>query len=85
MQLLSFKMDTEIIRKAKLNVTCETSQEQGFIGWWLPANKIAPMHYENPEEKNREETEYFDCYSHFYIHEEMLRDRVRTLTFMNAI
>ncbi len=28
---------------------------------------------------------YFDSYSHFGIHEEMLRDEVRTLSYMNAI
>lgn len=28
---------------------------------------------------------YFDSYSHFGIHEEMLKDEVRTRTYMNAI
>lgn len=28
---------------------------------------------------------YFGSYSHFYIHEEMLKDRVRTTTYMRAI
>lgn len=28
---------------------------------------------------------YFDSYAHFGIHEEMLKDRVRTGTYMNAI
>lgn len=28
---------------------------------------------------------YFDSYSHFGIHEEMLKDEVRTKTYMNAI
>ena len=28
---------------------------------------------------------YFDSYSHFGIHEEMLKDEVRTKSYMNAI
>lgn len=28
---------------------------------------------------------YFDSYSHFGIHEEMLKDGVRTRSYMNAI
>ncbi len=28
---------------------------------------------------------YFDSYSHFMIHEEMLKDKIRTKTYMNAI
>lgn len=28
---------------------------------------------------------YFDSYAHFGIHEEMLKDEVRTLTYRNAI
>ena len=28
---------------------------------------------------------YFDSYSHFAIHEEMLKDEVRTRSYMNAI
>ena len=28
---------------------------------------------------------YFDSYSHFGIHEEMLKDQVRTLTYRNAM
>jgi protein arginine N-methyltransferase 1 len=28
---------------------------------------------------------YFDSYSHFGIHEEMLKDEVRTKAYMNAI
>ena len=31
------------------------------------------------------EDSYFDSYSHFYIHEEMLRDRVRTESYRAAI
>jgi predicted RNA methylase len=28
---------------------------------------------------------YFNSYSHFYIHEEMLKDKIRTETYKNAI
>mmetsp|Transcript_20463 Transcript_20463/g.23606 ORF Transcript_20463/g.23606 Transcript_20463/m.23606 type:complete len:402 (+) Transcript_20463:30-1235(+) len=38
---------------------------------------------ENPYEK--ESDYYFDSYSHFHIHEDMLKDKVRTLAYMNAI
>ena len=52
---------------------------------------IAPMHYnpfsEASTECNSQTVDfdqadpYFDSYSHFYIHEEMLRDTVRTRTY----
>jgi len=28
---------------------------------------------------------YFDSYSHFNIHEDMLKDKIRTIAYMNAI
>lgn len=44
---------------------------------------------ENPDRANYEEMTskdyYFDSYAHFGIHEEMLKDEVRTLTYRNAI
>jgi hypothetical protein len=33
---------------------------------------VAPMHAKDPNDT------YFDSYSHYYIHEEMLKDKVRT-------
>lgn len=33
----------------------------------------------------KDEDYYFDSYSHFSIHEDMLKDKVRTLAYMNAI
>lgn len=33
----------------------------------------------------RDEDYYYDSYSHFNIHEEMLKDRVRTNAYKNAI
>lgn len=33
----------------------------------------------------KDEDYYFDSYSHFSIHEDMLKDKVRTLGYMNAI
>ena len=38
-----------------------------------------------PSEDMTSKDYYFDSYSHFGIHEEMLKDRVRTEAYMNAI
>lgn len=38
----------------------------------------------NPEEMTSRDY-YFDSYAHFGIHEEMLKDEVRTLTYRNAM
>uniref|UniRef100_A0A4W5RJB7 Protein arginine methyltransferase 8b n=1 Tax=Hucho hucho TaxID=62062 RepID=A0A4W5RJB7_9TELE len=38
----------------------------------------------NPEEMTSQDY-YFDSYAHFGIHEEMLKDEVRTLTYRNAM
>lgn len=38
----------------------------------------------NPEEMTSKDY-YFDSYAHFGIHEEMLKDEVRTLTYRNAM
>jgi len=35
----------------------------------MKKNMVAPMH-------SKEKDAYFDSYSHYYIHEEMLKDRV---------
>lgn len=40
---------------------------------------VAPMHSEDPHDQ------YFDSYSHYYIHEEMIKDKVRTESYMQAI
>lgn len=59
----------------------ERSNEQGFIGrdpdmWFdeneLRKNMVAPMHSADPTDL------YFDSYSHYYIHEEMIKDKVST-------
>ena len=42
----------------------------------------------NAEEKKEDMTSrdyYFDSYAHFGIHEEMLKDEVRTLTYRNSM
>ena len=38
-----------------------------------------------PAEGKTSKDYYFDSYSHFGIHEEMLKDEVRTRSYMNAI
>ena len=43
-----------------------------------------PPEAEVPEDMTSKDY-YFDSYSHFGIHEEMLKDRVRTEAYMNAI
>lgn len=49
---------------------------------------IEPKVDEKPEEEKKDMTSadyYFDSYSHFGIHEEMLKDEVRTKTYMRSI
>ena len=46
--------------------------------------KATPSEAEVPEDMTSKDY-YFDSYSHFGIHEEMLKDRVRTEAYMNAI
>ena len=38
-----------------------------------------------PQDYKQQSDYYFDSYSHFSIHEEMLKDRVRTLAYKEAI
>lgn len=46
--------------------------------------KVTPSEGAVPEDMTSKDY-YFDSYSHFGIHEEMLKDRVRTEAYMNAI
>jgi protein arginine N-methyltransferase 1 len=64
------------------------SDEKGFIGnnpedWFdeseIRKTVIAPMH------ANDSTDPYFDSYSHYYIHEEMLKDKIRTKSYELAI
>jgi 2-polyprenyl-3-methyl-5-hydroxy-6-metoxy-1,4-benzoquinol methylase len=52
------------------------SQDKQFDDWQMPQVQLAPMHHTKPE--STDDHSYFDSYSHYYIHEEMLRDQVRT-------
>jgi hypothetical protein len=47
-------------------------------------DKKAGLSTTNPEEMTSRDY-YFDSYAHFGIHEEMLKDEVRTLTYRNAM
>ncbi|CAM9473115.1 unnamed protein product [Scytosiphon promiscuus] len=49
-----------------------------------PKAASAPGSSEKPTEMTSKDY-YFDSYSHFGIHEEMLKDEVRTMSYMNAI
>lgn len=71
-----------------INCYNEKSSEKGFEGddasGWFNQNEmknlnIASMHGNDPNDA------YFDSYSHYYIHEEMLKDQVRTMSYQNAI
>ena len=62
----------------------EKSGEEGFEGndpdkWFdeneLRRNMVAPMHSSDPSDL------YFDSYSHYYIHEEMIKDKIRTKSY----
>jgi protein arginine N-methyltransferase 1 len=56
------------------------SNEEGFdLKNCFEANVRAVSGYEKDSDY------YFDSYSHFSIHEEMLKDKVRTLAYKNAI
>lgn len=56
---------------------------------FLAENAIKENIIALPEDKKNRSTEesdyYFDSYSHFNIHEDMLKDTVRTKTYMNAM
>jgi len=67
--------------KVPLKYQIKPSAEKGFeIENCMDGFKM------NPEEGYQKDSDYyFDSYSHFNIHEEMLKDRARTLGYMNAI
>lgn len=52
-----------------------------------PKEIETPLHAQKDKDGNNLTSSdyYFDSYAHFGIHEEMLKDRVRTGTYMNAI
>ena len=49
------------------------------------ANQELPTKEQLPVEEMTSKDYYFDSYAHFGIHEEMLKDEVRTLTYRNSI
>jgi len=54
----------------------------------IPIQQNIPVAHETKEEEEKDATSkdyYFDSYSHFGIHEEMLKDSIRTRAYMNAI
>jgi len=50
----------------------------------LTATVDAPMIVDTPKEETAKDY-YFDSYAHFGIHEEMLKDEVRTTSYRNSI
>jgi len=73
-------------KEESIKMTVEKSEEEDFKGspdtWFNEAEYKAqftvPMEYkENPDT-------YFASYDHFGIHEEMLKDKVRTQAYMDA-
>lgn len=67
---LSPQATNDEIMDVKIDTASEESEKKG--------NGIAP-------EEMTSRDYYFDSYAHFGIHEEMLKDEVRTLTYRNAM
>ena len=64
-----------------------TAQENGFIGGpenWFDDKEFSDKLIVKPENKG-EKDYYFNSYSSFYIHEEMIKDYVRTNSYRKAI
>jgi hypothetical protein len=59
------------------------------VGQAAPAEKAEVVDGEKSEVEKKEDMTsrdyYFDSYAHFGIHEEMLKDEVRTLTYRNSM
>jgi SAM-dependent methyltransferase len=65
----------------------EKSEEVGFIGHpstWFSDDEFMKKLVANLDYKNEKDS-YFGSYSHFYIHEEMIKDSVRTGSYRAAI
>eukprot|EP01084_Bolivina_argentea_P219933 372854_1 len=63
------------------DMSCSTNNEAG-----IPASSIPEHAKKDANGKSLTSSDcYFDSYSHFGIHEEMLKDEVRTGTYMNSI
>lgn len=71
----------------------QPSREPGFTGsskdWFDPEKfakiTITPMHYQSESDTAKSDDQYFDSYSHYYIHEEMLKDVARTVAYRDAM
>lgn len=62
------------------------SDEEGFTGdpqSWFNQEEYKKQFVGNLDPKRAEDS-YFGCYSHFGIHEDMLKDEVRTKSYMQA-
>ncbi|XP_076310909.1 protein arginine N-methyltransferase 1-like isoform X2 [Tachypleus tridentatus] len=64
------------------NCNSELSKSQKFC--WRCQKEMDGLTTYKPEEMTSKDY-YFDSYAHFGIHEEMLKDEVRTLTYRNAM
>lgn len=72
-----FKSDLSLTQEVSMEVT---PGENGSIS----NDKEKSMSTTKPEDMTSRDY-YFDSYAHFGIHEEMLKDEVRTLTYRNAM
>lgn len=61
--------------------TSSTGVESGAVAPMTNGEPAAPLGYNEMTSKDY----YFDSYAHFGIHEEMLKDEVRTMTYQNAM
>lgn len=68
------------------NAIVKASDEEGFTGdpkTWMDNKEFRNMFAGTIDYKESDDP-YFGSYSHFSIHEGMLKDEVRTRTYMNA-
>lgn len=77
----------EKIRSKKQRSKAARPLESNSVGMESPTPEF-PIVDSKPTQADADLTSsdyYFDSYSHFGIHEEMLKDEVRTKSYMNAI
>ena len=75
-------------KKKKQKERCRPTTEEGFTGdpeSWFDDNEFKKQLTSDLQYNNEKHDYYFGSYSHFYIHEEMLKDKVRTNAYRNAI
>ena len=67
------------------STSSSTIGEESSTSTSSSTSNLAEKKEDNKEEPLTSADYYFDSYSHFGIHEEMLKDEVRTKSYQNAI